>query len=124
MSELQVCNLLDMSVWFEVHEMLNRRVSLKDTLVTLGVVSPNELMYVHNQCMIENRRKIVENHRKIVENHYRIVLESIKNCCFFQMQQCAKNLCRRCVAFRPCSEITPCKLSQRTSSYGEHLLKR
>ena len=52
MSELQACNLLDMSVWFEVHEMLNRRVFLKDTLVTLGVVSPNELMYVHNQCMI------------------------------------------------------------------------
>ena len=52
MSELQVCNLLDMCVWFEVHEMMNRKVSLKDTLVTLGVVSPNELMYVHNQCMI------------------------------------------------------------------------
>ena len=44
--------MLDMCVWFEVHEMMNRRVSLKDTLVTLGVVSPNELMYVHNQCMI------------------------------------------------------------------------
>ena len=49
MSELQVCNLVDMCVWFEVHEMMNRRVSLKDTLVTLGVVSPNELMYIHNQ---------------------------------------------------------------------------
>ena len=41
------------------------------------------------------------------------------------MQQRAKNLCRRCVAVRPCSEITPCKLSQRTSSYeGTSFKKR
>ena len=69
---------------------------------------------------LQNRRKSPQNRRNSLQNRCRIDQELF----FFQMQQCAKNLCRRCVAFRPCSEITPCKLSQRTSSYGEHLLKR
>ena len=78
MSELQVCNLLDMCVCFEVHEMMNRRVSLKDTLVTLGVVSPNELMYVHNQCMIAAKSsKIAAKSSKITAKLSKIITESL-----------------------------------------------
>ena len=69
---------------------------------------------------LQNRRKSPQNRRNSLQNRCRIDQELF----FFQMQQCAKNLCRRCVAFRPCSEITPCKLSQRTSSYEGTFFKK
>ena len=61
---------------------------------------------------LQNCRKSPQNRRKSLQNRCRIDQELL----FFPD---AKNLCRRCVTFRPCSEINPCKLSQRYSSYGE-----
>ena len=74
--------------------------------------------------IVKNRCKIVQNRCKIVENHYRIFVESIKKSLYnrwiivvYAESSKTANLCRRCVVVRLCSEITPCKLSQRASSY-------
>ena len=74
--------------------------------------------------IVQYRCKIVKNRCKIVENHYRIFVESIKKSLYnrwiivvYAESSKTANLCRRCVVVRLCSEITPCKLSQRASSY-------